>query len=297
MTQQHHPMPAHRAAMFAALTLGLGLGIPLTASGSGGVAAPPDTAIRMVPAPRNDFDRLLDEADSLIKAHGGMASPNARLYLTWNEPYGLPRASRTHYPRSRDPLSADTLYLSCLPGRPGRGFLGFRAFMDFHATGNDTLGAWWHMERGAINNRELSIEFGPDTWFPARQPWALMGTGTARMTRTPTTAHLDILFAVPYDKAAPVAADSVYTLCRVILHHRKALPGCAQPVCIEWSSGELYYWLRDTPTIHAGERFVSYAGNGTLCAPFYSTTVPSPHATPAASRSRLHPPSAKHRPH
>jgi len=46
------------------------------------------------------------------------------------------------------------------------------------------------------------------------------GQGLVLLDRTPQVARLRMVFAVPYERAGPVVADSIYTLCRVILKHR-----------------------------------------------------------------------------
>jgi hypothetical protein len=215
------------------------------------------------------LDSLLMQADSLLALRGGSRADSARLYLTWNAPYGMPRASRSHFPRAHDPTSADTLWLSFLPGRTSEGFLGFSADLYFRAAHGDTLGPWWHMESSGQNPNELRVEFGPDAeTFPQPQPWAVGGTGGVRLYRTPASGRLNINFAVPYMDAVPIAPDSVYTLCRVVLQHHRVLPGCSQPVCIEWNAGVLGYWLKDDPRVNKGERFVSYASDTSVCDEF-----------------------------
>jgi len=260
----------------------------VAAAAPGGTAAPADTSAHGVR--RVELQKLLEQADSLVQAQGGSRATMARLYLTWDAPWGLPRASSVKRPRSHDPRSADTLWLSMLPGRTGPGFLGFTAEVYFHAAAGDTLGPWWHLERGALNGGEISIECGPDPTIPLRQPWRYSGTVISKLDHTPSSARLRILFAVPYTDAVPVKPDSVYALCRVVLHHHRALPGCSQPVCVEWADCELDYWLKDTPTASLGERFVSYAADTAVCAAFEppatGAAVPAKQPAPAAARRR-----------
>jgi len=58
------------------------------------------------------------------------------------------------------------------------------------------------MEHGAINNREVTLECGPDSTFPGRQPWAVTGMPVARLDRTPQSAHLLAMYAVPFTEAS-----------------------------------------------------------------------------------------------
>jgi len=83
------------------------------------------------------------------------------------------------------------------------------------------------------------------------------------------------VFAVAYEAAGPVAADSVYSLCRVIFKHRPArrLAGCDQPVCIEWARATLAFGAKDEPEVSRGERFVAFAGPYAICEPFKGPRV------------------------
>ncbi len=286
-----------RAALVCAAWLALAAVSRVQAGApSAGGATAADSAARASGRGSELLQTQLERADSLIRSHGGSRADMARLYLTWDAPQGMPRAARVRRPRAHDPGATDTLWLSFLPGRPGPGFLGFTADLYFRAAAGDTLGPWWHLEHGAVNRGELSIECGPDSTFPQRQPWDTGGYATSKLDRTSASARLEILFAIPYTQSRPVSADSLYTLCRVILHHHRDLPGCSQPVCVEWGSCELDYWLRDTPTANRGERFVAYASELPVCEPYASavdTASVAPAAKPRSPRSPAEP--ARHR--
>jgi len=97
-----------------------------------------------------------------------------------------------------------------------------------------------------------------------------------------------MVFAVPYEGAGPVVADSVYALCRVIFKHRpsRRLAGCEQPVCVEWGKATLAFGPKDEPEVSRGERFVAFAGAYSICEPFKGPRVaawkpPKPAAKPA----------------
>ena len=142
-------------------------------------------------------------ADTLLARRGGSHAENARLYLTWDAPYGMPRASRTHTPHAHNPAAEDTLWLCFLPGRTSPGFLGYTADLTFRAAPGDTLGPWWHMDGKGVNKGELSIDFGPDSTFVQAQPWAVGGYGGGIINRTPASARVTIVFAVSYTDAVP----------------------------------------------------------------------------------------------
>ncbi|HTR97841.1 MAG TPA: hypothetical protein VMH61_08065 [Candidatus Acidoferrales bacterium] len=218
--------------------------------------------------PANHLDSVLVQADSLVARRGGAHADSARLYLSWNRPWGMRGASATHMPNCGRPDAADTLYLCFLPGRTCVGFCSFSAQLYFRAAPGDTLGPYWQMEKGGGNHGELTIDCGPDETFPQRQPWPTAGMMVAHMDRTPASAHLILGYAVAYNVARPVAPDSVYTLARVILHHHHDLRGCRQPVAVEWASAQLGFWLHDEPIVNRGERFAAYAGDLKICDPF-----------------------------
>lgn len=222
------------------------------------------------------FQRLMAEADSLLKLRGGVHAENAQLYLSWNAPWGMKRAAKTRLPACSDSTHADTLYLSMYPGRSADHFTGFTAELKFLATGSDTLGPWWHMEsKGGENGGNITVEWGPSPDIPGRQPWQTGGHGFALLDRTSTAMRLRLLFAMTLDDAGPLVADVTYTMCRVILHHRPArrLAGCEQPVCVQWSKATLGFGLKDEPEVHRGERLVSYGGAYSFCEPFHETAV------------------------
>jgi len=84
-----------------------------------------------------------------------------------------------------------------------------------------------------------------------------------------------MVFAVPYEGAGPIAADSTYSLCRVILKHRpsRRLAGCEQPVCVEWAKATLAFGPKDEPEVSRGERFAAFNGAYAICEPFKGPRV------------------------
>jgi hypothetical protein len=233
-------------------------------------SAAADSAAR-ARAAANPIRRVLDEADSAMRVQGG--------------------------PRGGGDAQ---LLLSFMPGRSARRFTGFTAQLAIRATGGDTLGAWWHMEsKGGSNPGSLRAEWAAAPGFGWRQPFPVGGQGFTLMERTPESVRLRLVFAVPADQAGPVAADSVYALCRLIFRHRpeRRLAGCGQPVCAEWSAGTLAFGPRDEPRVQRGERFVGFGGPATLCEPFKGPRVEAwkPRAKPAAAPPPAPPPATPDR--
>ena len=246
------------------------LGAAATLLLAAAAAAPAPRAARDTtrkPIPRY-LNLELQHADSVVRAQGGPRADKAQLYLSWNAPWGAPRATLTRAPRCADAAAMDTLYLSFFPGRTGPGFNGFAGELQFHPTGGDTLGTWWHFEHGAENAGHLTVQWGPDAGFPGPQPWRVSGQGFVKLERTPTLASLRLVFAVPHEQSVPNAADTIYTLCRIVIAHARPLPGCERPVAIEWRWASLAFGLKDEPRVSRGSRFVAWAGPESICDPF-----------------------------
>lgn len=279
MPASRRPIPIACALLLAALSLGTTharSAEPATsAPAAGSTAQPVDDSLRivrpdsMIAAERKfNVQRLLAEADSMLKLRGGVHAEDAQLFLSWNAPWGQRRARTALTPRCDDTTAVDTLYLSFLPGRTSQGFNGFTSRLTFHSASADTLGPWWHMEsRGGENGGNLLVEFGPSPDMPGPQPWNVSGQAVSQLKRTPRDVDLTLLFAVNHLMARPIVADTIYTLCRVLVRHRRAtrLSGCGQPVCIEWSRATMAFAIKDEPEVRRGERFVTYGAEGTSC--------------------------------
>ena len=250
----------------------------------------PDTVGRPLRSP-GSISRLVAHADSVVKAQGGARADHAQLYLSWNAPWSSKRAQQARKPACSDSTVEDTLYLSFLPGREGKTFTGFTAQIFIHATAGDTLGPWWHMEgKGGENAGAMRAEWAAAPGFGWKQPFPVAGQGFVLLDRTPQVARLRMVFAVPYEGAGPVVADSIYTLCRLVFKHRpaRALAGCEKPVCVEWGKATLAFGPKDEPEVSRGERFVAFSGPYALCEPFKGPRVPAwkPPPKPAAAPTK-----------
>jgi len=234
---------------------------------------PPDSTVHAGrTSGTGSLQRLMAEADSLLKLRGGSHAENAQLYLAWNTPWGMKRAERTRMPGCADSTASDTLYLSFYPGRSARHFTGFTGDLDFLATGQDTLGPWWHMEsKGGENGGNIQVDWGPLPDIPGPQPWQAPGHGFAILERTPSAMRLRLLFALTLDNAVRLDSTVTYTLCRVVVRHRRSarLAGCGQPVCVKWTRATFGFELKDEPEVRRGERLVSYGGPWSICEPFH----------------------------
>lgn len=269
-----------RLALFFIVALPVGS----RAADAGSTPNSPVSQVSPVPADSTrrarafSIQRELAKADSLLKLRGGVHAENAQLFLSWNAPWGMKRARTTLEPVCADTTTADTLYLSFLPGRPSAGFSGFSARLAFHGTGTDTLGPWWHWEsKGGENGGNVQVEFGPTPELPGRMPWAAVGYGFSQLKRTPTDVNLLLLYAVSQEAAVPIVEDSLYTLARVVIRHRRTarLEGCGQPVCVEWQMATFAFALKDEPEVRRGERFVTYGSQARACESRRGSAVPA----------------------
>ena len=220
---------------------------------------------------RGGLQRYLSHADSVVKQQGGPRGEHAQLLLSWDAPWGAPRARRERTPACGDSTVEDTLFLSFVPGRECEHFHGWTGQVHFRATGADTLGRWWHKEsKGGANPGSLRVEWAMTDGFGWLQPFPVAGQGFVILNRTRYTATLRLVFAVAADEAGPLVPDSIYTLCRIILKHvpERGLAGCGQPVCVEWGEATLAFGPKDEPRVRQGQRFVAYGGGAALCEPF-----------------------------
>lgn len=273
--------PRARLLLGAAIMTGL-LGLGARPNFAAGVDSL--TAARRATDP--SFVELMARADSAVRARGGSKAPHARLYLSWNAPWGQKRASATLNPKLVDTVRDDTLYLCFLPGRTGDSFAGFTANLLIRPQPGDTLGPFWDFAKTGANAGGLAVQFGPDSSFPMAQPWRVKGMGQPILEKTPSGSRLRMVYAVGYKQGAPVDSGSVLCLARVLIRHRNAaLAGARQPVCIEWESATLAYALKDEPEVNVGERFACWAGTGnTACAPF-RTPMRAPAWKPGQART------------
>lgn len=206
--------------------------------------------------------RALAEADSATRVNGRFVTDHTQLFISWNGPWGTPRATRSRMPSCADTAAGDTLYLGVQFGRSAEHFTGFTATLLVHATGVDTLPPWWHMEsKGGENPGAMRVEWAASAPWVTVQPFRVVGQGAAILDHDRAKGRLRLVYAVPFEQAAPVAADSVYTLARIILSHRKSaqIPGCKQPVVLEWAQSTLAFGLKDESAVAKGERWVSFS--------------------------------------
>lgn len=212
-----------------------------------------------VPTRRFSWARALALVIAILAPGLLAASPREnRIFLTARAPYGDPRALSTLVPVCGDTTYRDTLYLCFEPATDESTLYGFSAEVYVYAEPGDTLGSFWAMEHGGVNNGGLVVEFGPDESFPGPQPWPVRGIGTALYDRTPQSGRFRCVYAMPIHQAAPVEAGRRYILGRLLLRARHSgLSGCERPVCIEWHTATVQYRAGQKVVVNAaGSRWL-----------------------------------------
>ncbi len=224
---------------------------------------------------------------SLLILGGGATLARAdepRIYLSWGAANGLPGAASSLTRTCGDTTHVDTLYLSFDPGRSCSTFVGMTATLWFRALDGDSLGPLWRSPEVTELPDGMSVEFARDTASAYPFPWASTGTGFSGYVKPINTAgRLRILWAVIPQAGARVEAGKVYGLARLLLRRPAAgAPGCAQPVCVEWTEGTMAYRPGDEPGVSQGVRFVGINAAG---GEYGCSAAPRP-ASPGPGKSR-----------
>jgi len=182
-----------------------------------------------------------------------------RLLLSWHQPWGTPGASDRLVSACDDTTEIDTLYLSFQSDRTFFNILGMEAVLYFHPVSGDTLQDFWFFRTGWPNQGNMLIDFDYRSRFPCETPWTRMGKGRVAYDHRSGRGRLDLSFTVPVEPGRGISPAMNYCVARVAIRQRRNdLPGCRQPVCIEWASLRLRPRAGDEVEITQGERFVTW---------------------------------------
>jgi hypothetical protein len=205
------------------------------------------------------------------------------LYASWGAPWGTPRARDRQIAPCGAEAAYDTLYLTFDPGRNSPTLYGLMAEVYFRSSSPDTLGPLWSFnDRPEIENN-LAVEF-PAVFDSARWgapiPWKGQGFGAKKYDRTPGSGHLQIVYAVAEQIAAPVTNGRRYAFARLIIPRGIAdLGRCEQPVCVEWATAGLTFVVdagEVDATRQGGSRFATWnSKDGRSCADYTGILAPS----------------------
>jgi hypothetical protein len=192
------------------------------------------------------------------------------IYLTWNAPYGQPRASDT-LSTTCDTTRTDTLWLAFDSGKASPKFLAVTATLYFHAAVGDSLSPFWGRDYNG-KPRWLKIEAEPQPGLGYPQPYRTNGGGGWAYTREGDAGRLRFIYATPYSEAIGIKRN-VYAAARMIFKRPPASEErCGQPICIEWAESEISFDITgpEHTFVRTGpHRFVSInSPGGEICVPY-----------------------------
>lgn len=222
-------------------------------------------------------------------ARSDESSSEARMFLSWHAPYGMPGATDLLEFAPGDTTREDTLYLTAEPGTDSKTTYGYKATIYFRAVGKDTLSPYWRMgENGEGGGKILThmqredtlglspigpaVASAPNLRFEANWDRSLTlptawPRGNAislfRCDWTRYSCRLRVAFVVPADRLFRVEYGKRYTFGRVILRRPAAdVPNAGQPICVEWGLLSITYGTDDDRETVRGDRFVAIHSPG-----------------------------------
>ncbi len=190
-----------------------------------------------------------------------------RLYLSWNAPWGTPRATTAIDAPCGDSTATDTLYLSFDPGKDAPAFVGASAMLFFAPAQGVELPERWKRGTATASPVRVSFEADPDRGFVT--PWSSKGAGAPHYDVLGSRGRLQLIYAIAPDSGPGVENGKLYGIARVLVRRSSAgADGCAAPLCIEWASATLAYGNDESRSVDAGERRVTInSPDGAVCAP------------------------------
>ena len=191
-------------------------------------------------------------------------SGEARLFLSWNAPYGEPRATAAIAAPCGEGTT-DTLYLSFDPGKDAPGFVGGSAVLYFQAAPGSELPERWKKGTAADSPVRVTFDADPDHGFLT--PWSSQAAGGPYYDVLAGRGRLRLIYAMAANSGSGVKAGTLYGFARVLVPRSPAgAADCSTPLCIEWSSASLAYARDDERNVEQGERWVTVnSPDGTAC--------------------------------
>lgn len=197
----------------------------------------------------------------------GQAEQRPEMLLSWNAPYGHPRATDA-LARDCGAPGADTLYVCYRLSRDEPVFSGLTALMLFHPQFDDTLGLPWKTDEQ--KPAFIRVEFPRDSTGPFRAGWNGPGVGDWRYYFDSGMGVVRMIYAVPSMNAAAIRGSEVYSLARIILE-RPPGSACGQGLCVEWMESKVAFSVNAVDVlaeqVHAS--FVSMNSPGGLACAKY----------------------------
>lgn len=191
-------------------------------------------------------------------ASGGAAWAAAapRIFLSWNAPYGSPRAVQD-LRAACDSTRRDTLYVCFDPGRDSTELVAIDAELRLWPADGDTLDRhWWFESRS--NPAHLKADFNVADVPGATAPWSESGAGGIRTTSSADSARIRLVWAVRSRDFAVVRGGHRYSYARIVVPRPPPGPACARPVCIELTYARLTYEVGRRDLVRRGVRWATW---------------------------------------
>ena len=160
--------------------------------------------------------------------------PQPILHVTWNAPYGDPRARSSIAPVCTDTTREDTLYVGFETGSRIVRVKNISAVVLFEPQAGDSLGSFWFFERGGANEGSLIVKYDFVNGEYADSPWGVgFAYGHVGYTHDRVRGRLDISANAPPPLVKSWAPNLVFCFAQITISHRRSnLSGCGRPMSI-----------------------------------------------------------------
>lgn len=206
---------------------------------------------------------------AVAPAHG---QQSVEMLLSWNAPYGQNGARDMLERTCGAGGGADTLYLCYRLSQDAPVFSGLTALLLLRPQFEDTLGTPWNSSEQ--KPPFIQVEFPRDTADAFRSGFSSQGFGDWRyyFDRGEGVGKgvVRMIYAVPSMNSAPVRADRVYCMARVIIE-RPAGQACDEGLCVEWMESKVAFSVNavDVAADQVRSSFVSVNSPGGLACAKY----------------------------
>ena len=210
-------------------------------------------------------------ACGLVIACGAARNASAQIepgqfFLSWNAPYGEPRARDQRTIACGDTSERDTLFVTFETGRDSVQLIAVDARIRIVPAPPDTLERhWWFESRS--NPAHLTVDFNLEDSPGAARIWPTTGAGGVRTVSGPTGAQIRLVWAVRPMEASVVRGGTRYGFARLVIPRPRDARVCERPLCFELEFGRFAFDVQDEHAVRDGKRWVSWnPGDRAPCA-------------------------------
>lgn len=189
-----------------------------------------------------------------------------QLHLSWNAPFGQPRAARDLAVACADSGARDTLFLTYRTGRSSAFFIGLEGALVIRPLPGDTLGDFWRLDPAAgLGN--IAVEFSTDAVPGTVRPFSAgQGFSGVFPARGPAQVQINLVSVLPISRPVAVGDSAHYFLARVVVSRPPGRSACARPLCFEWTTAEFGLDSTVVTRVSRGGRFATWNWpRGTPC--------------------------------